>query len=44
MEKKQSSFVQGAAILGAAGLIVKIIGALFRVPLANQVGPEGMSY
>ena len=44
MEKKQSSFVRGAAILGAAGLIVKIIGALFRVPLANQVGPEGMSY
>lgn len=44
MEKKQSSFVQGAAILGIAGLIVKIIGALFRVPLANQVGPEGMSY
>ncbi len=44
MEKKQSSFVQGAAILGIAGLIVKIIGAFFRVPLANQVGPEGMSY
>ena len=44
MKKKQSSFVRGAAILGAAGLIVKIIGALFRVPLANQVGPEGMSY
>jgi len=44
MDKKQSSFVQGAAILGIAGLIVKVIGALFRVPLANQVGPEGMSY
>ena len=44
MEKKQSSFVQGAAVLGIAGLIVKVIGALFRVPLANQVGPEGMSY
>ncbi len=44
MEKKQSSFVKGAAILGIAGLIVKVIGAFFRVPLANQVGPEGMSY
>lgn len=44
MEKKQSSFVKGAAILGVAGLIVKVIGAFFRVPLANQVGPEGMSY
>ncbi|MBQ7113077.1 MAG: oligosaccharide flippase family protein [Clostridia bacterium] len=44
MEKKQSSFVKGAAILGIAGLIVKVIGAFFRVPLANHVGPEGMSY
>ncbi|MBQ3201394.1 MAG: polysaccharide biosynthesis protein, partial [Clostridia bacterium] len=44
MENKQSSFVKGAAILGIAGLIVKVIGAFFRVPLANHVGPEGMSY
>ena len=41
MEKKQKSFVQGAALLGAAGLIVKIIGAIFRIPFANAVGPEG---
>jgi len=44
MEKKQRSFVQGAAILGVAGLLVKIIGAIFRIPFANAVGPEGACY
>ena len=44
MEKKKTSFVQGAAILGAAGLLVKIIGAFFRIPLANAIGPIGTSY
>ncbi|MBQ9833480.1 MAG: polysaccharide biosynthesis protein [Clostridia bacterium] len=45
MEKsKGQSFIKGAAILGIAGLIVKIIGAVFRIPLANTIGSEGMSY
>lgn len=44
MEKKPQSFVKGAAILGIAGLIVKVIGAIFRIPLANAIGPVGMSY
>ncbi len=44
MERKSRSFVQGAAVLAIAGLIVKIIGALFRIPLTNYVGQEGMSY
>ena len=44
MEKKQKSFVQGAALLGAAGLVVKIIGAIFRIPFANAVGTEGSCY
>lgn len=41
MQKK--SFVQGAAILGLAGLICKVIGALFRIPLYNLLG-DGMAY
>ena len=40
-EKK--SFVKGAFILGAAGLICKIIGAFFRIPLYNMLG-DGMQY
>lgn len=44
MEKKKVSFLQGAAILGIAGLIVKVIGAAFRIPLANTIGLIGTSY
>ena len=40
-EKK--SFVKGAVILGVAGLICKVIGAFFRIPLYNMLG-DGMQY
>ncbi|MFA5675281.1 MAG: polysaccharide biosynthesis protein [Christensenellales bacterium] len=43
MSDKQKSFVKGAAILGAAGLAVKVIGAFFRVPLTNIIGAEGLA-
>ncbi len=42
MEKK--SFVRGAAVLAVAGLLVKFIGAVYRIPLNNIVGVEGMRY
>ncbi|MGL4484362.1 MAG: oligosaccharide flippase family protein, partial [Anaerovoracaceae bacterium] len=42
MSKK--TFVMGAAVLGAAGLLVKLLGAVFRIPLANMIGPLGMAY
>lgn len=38
-----TSFMQGAIILVAANIIVKIIGALFRVPITNLIG-DGMGY
>ncbi len=38
----KSSFVKGAAILGVAGLLVKIIGAVYRIPLQNIIGVAGM--
>lgn len=43
MTKEQKSFVKGAAVLGAAGLIVKFIGAIFRIPLTNIIGADGMA-
>ena len=43
MSDGQKSFVKGAAILGAAGLIVKFIGAIFRIPLTNIIGADGMA-
>lgn len=42
MSKK--SFVQGAAVLAVAGLMVKFLGAIFRIPLANMLGDVGMGY
>lgn len=40
----QNKFLKGAAILGIAGIIVKIMGVFFRIPLTNWVGAEGISY
>nr|WP_122012967.1 polysaccharide biosynthesis protein [Maliibacterium massiliense] len=36
------SFIKGAAILGVAGLLVKVIGALYRIPLTAIISPHGM--
>ena len=40
----RKSFIKGAAILAAAGLIAKFIGAMFRIPMGNLIGSVGMSY
>lgn len=42
MSKK--TFLRGAAILGIAGLMVQVMGAVFRIPLGNIIGDEGMGY
>ncbi len=42
-KSEKKSFVKGAVILGVAGLICKIIGAFFRIPLYNMLG-DGMQY
>ena len=41
---KKDSFLKGALILGIAGLVVKVLGAFFRIPLGNFIGAEGMGY
>lgn len=41
MAAKQS-FVRGAAVLAAAGAISKLLGAIYRIPLARMIGGEGM--
>lgn len=40
----KKTFLRGAAILGLAGLLVQVMGAVFRIPLGNIIGDEGMSY
>ncbi len=43
-EQKKQSFVQGAAMLAAAVLIIKIIGAIYKIPLGNILGDEGTAH
>lgn len=42
--KKESNFVVQGSILAIAGIIVRLIGILYRVPMTNIVGKEGMGY
>ena len=42
MSKK--TFLGGAIILSVAGLLVKFMGAFFRIPLANFIGAVGIGY
>ena len=41
---QKQSFLHGAAVLAAATAIVKVIGAIYSIPLANIIGDEGFSY
>lgn len=42
--KENQSFLKGAFILGLAGILIKVMGAFFRIPLGNLIGAEGMGY
>jgi len=39
-----TSFVRQAAILAAASLFVRFIGFIYRIPLTNRIGDEGIAY
>ena len=39
---KKQTFLKGAAVIAAGGFIAKLIGALYRIPLTNLIGAEGM--
>ena len=40
----EKSLVKGAAVLAAAGIIVKVFGAAFRILLASFITDQGMAY
>ena len=42
--KKKSTFVFQAGILAAAGMLVKVIGLIYRSPLLSIIGIEGSGY
>lgn len=39
-----SALMKGATILAVAGIVSKIFGAVFRIPLTSMIGAEGQSY
>ena len=41
MDNRQN-FLKGAVVLSVAGAISKVLGALYRIPLARLIGGEGM--
>lgn len=43
MLKAKESFVRGAAVLAVFGILGKLMGSVFRIPLTNIIGAEGMA-
>ena len=41
---KKQTFLHGTALLALATVVVKLIGALYKIPLNGIIGPEGFSY
>ncbi len=44
MSEKKQNFLQGTAILAMATAIVKVIGALYKIPLNAIIGTQGFGY
>ncbi len=42
MSQKQKTLVGGVSVLALAGLICKVVGVLYRIPLAAYIGGEGL--
>ena len=42
-KNKNNTFFGGAAILAAGIVIVKLIGALYKIPLGNILGGAGLA-
>lgn len=43
MSAKQKNLVGGISILGLVGLICKVVGVLYRIPLARSIGADGIA-
>ena len=44
MSEKKQNFLQGTALLAMATAIVKVIGALYKIPLNAIIGKQGFGY
>lgn len=41
-KEKQTSFISQGIILAVASVIVRLIGVIYRIPLANTIGDDGL--
>ncbi len=41
-KEKQASFISQGIILAVASVIVRLIGVIYRIPLANTIGDDGL--
>ncbi len=44
MTRKGETIISGIFVLTAAGIVVKMIGLFFKIPLSRLLGDEGMGY
>ena len=42
VKNRESGLIKGAAWIAAGGFIAKVIGAVYRIPLTNLIGGEGL--
>ena len=42
--EKEQSFLQATVILGIATMLVKVLGAIFKIPLQRLIGDDGMGF
>ncbi len=43
-DNRKQNYLHGAAILTAGVVIMKILGAIYKIPLGNILGDEGYGY
>jgi stage V sporulation protein B len=42
--KREQSFLYATLVLGVSTVLVKVLGAIFRIPISNLIGASGMGY
>ena len=40
--QKQNGFLKGVLVLSVGGIVAKVLGAIYRIPLTNIIGSYGM--
>ena len=43
-ESSKQNYLHGAAIIAAGVVVIKILGAIYKIPLGNSLGDEGYGY